>query len=274
MPNLSVNISGYGAVAADSLAVAGAITAASLAATGAVSGASVAASGAVSGASVSASGAVSGASVAASGALTGGTLDVAGAAVLRGDTTQGTTGRISLRSGGLTDLPWRWEADTDNGEYYSGAANRVERVAGGADCFSFRSGLALSYAPLTCTSTLAVSSTTTLTGAATLNGRLISNSGRTETKVATKTANYSATQNDYFIPCDPTSGNITVSLPAASSVASTVLAIRKVVAHANTVTIDPNGAETINGAATLVVADSTCVQILSDGTAWHVLSAT
>lgn len=83
------------------------------------------------------------------------------------------------------------------------------------------------------------------------------------------TANYTIDSSDFMILADPTSGNITVSLPTAASYSGRVFCVRKYVAHANTVTIDPNGAELIDGAATLVVADNSSVTFQSSGTAWH-----
>lgn len=106
---------------------------------------------------------------------------------------------------------------------------------------------------------------------ATLTGLLQSN-GLVQARAA-KTANYTATLNDFFIACDSTSGAFTIALPAAASSTGTIFAIKKTVASANAVTIDPNAAELINGAATLVVADNTTAMIICDGTGWLTLSA-
>lgn len=91
--------------------------------------------------------------------------------------------------------------------------------------------------------------------------------------VTSKTANYTAVDTDRVLLCDPTSGSITITLPAAGA-GKQEYVIKKTVAHANTLVIDPAGAETINGAATLTVADNTSVTIVSDGTNWHTISAT
>jgi hypothetical protein len=90
--------------------------------------------------------------------------------------------------------------------------------------------------------------------------------------IVSKTASYTATASDYTILCDSTSGAITITLPAAASHTGRIYFIRKTVASANAVTIDPNAAELVNGAATYPVADNTVVQIQCDGTNWHILS--
>lgn len=87
------------------------------------------------------------------------------------------------------------------------------------------------------------------------------------------TANHIATTDDFAITCDPTAGAITVSLPAANAHAGRVYVVAKTVAHANAVTIDPNGADTIDGAATLAVANNTAVMFISDGgTNWILIA--
>lgn len=67
---------------------------------------------------------------------------------------------------------------------------------------------------------------------------------------------------------DTSAGNVTLTLPPAADVAGYTLKIKKMTA-ANTLTIDGNGAETIDGAATLAVTvqyESNTLE--STGTAW------
>lgn len=78
----------------------------------------------------------------------------------------------------------------------------------------------------------------------------------------------------YYI--DATLGSITVNLPAAagSLVAGRVYTILKTDASANTVTIDGNAAETIDGAATVVLGGNvgrSRLTITCDGTNWRIL---
>lgn len=64
------------------------------------------------------------------------------------------------------------------------------------------------------------------------------------------------TQSSGYLRCDATSGNITVNLPAANSqqAAGKTYHIIKNDASANTVTVSRAGADTIEGAATVVLA--------------------
>ena len=87
----------------------------------------------------------------------------------------------------------------------------------------------------------------------------------------TKTASYTATADDHTIRVDTTSGNVTISLPAAASSVGRIFYIKKVAAS-NTVTIDPSGSETIDGSSTATLSSNyehTTVQ--SNGTSWDVL---
>jgi len=70
-----------------------------------------------------------------------------------------------------------------------------------------------------------------------------------------------------------TSAAFTVNLPTAASAAGLPpFNIKKIDSSANAVTIDPNGAETIDGAATLALTVQwQSAQIQSNGTAWYVL---
>lgn len=81
-----------------------------------------------------------------------------------------------------------------------------------------------------------------------------------------KTANYTLLVSDEYIPVDSTSGNITISVPTAIGNTGKTWIIKKTVA-ANHVDIDPDGSETIDGAAfrRLINKDS-MVAIMSDGT--------
>jgi|APGre2960657404_1045060.scaffolds.fasta_scaffold330956_2 hypothetical protein len=70
------------------------------------------------------------------------------------------------------------------------------------------------------------------------------------------------------ILCNATSGNITVSLPTAVA-SEAAFNIKKIDSSTNTVIIDPSGAETIDGEATVTIYDDDdFVQVQSDGTNW------
>lgn len=90
--------------------------------------------------------------------------------------------------------------------------------------------------------------------------------------VASKTAAYTATANDFTILCDATSAAFTVTLPAATG-SGRIYNIKKIDASANDVTIDGNAAETIDGAATKALSaqwSSAQIQDTATGT-WSVL---
>ena len=80
---------------------------------------------------------------------------------------------------------------------------------------------------------------------------------------------YTALDTDHTIICDAVAGVITVVLPTAASSTNRIYIIKKVDASVNAITIDGDGAETIDGAATQTLSnqyDSITVQ--SDGTEW------
>jgi hypothetical protein len=75
--------------------------------------------------------------------------------------------------------------------------------------------------------------------------------------------------NDRTILSDASGGARVVNLPAAATAKNHVYTIKKIDSSVNTVTIDGSGAETIDGATTVVLAAQwERVTIQSDGTAW------
>ena len=75
--------------------------------------------------------------------------------------------------------------------------------------------------------------------------------------------------NDYVF-ADATAGSLNVNLPAAASNSGKVYVIKKTDAGGNTVTIDPNSAELVDGAATLVLTSANEVKtIISNGVSWY-----
>lgn len=76
----------------------------------------------------------------------------------------------------------------------------------------------------------------------------------------------------YTALCDATGGNMVIALPAAASCSGRIYNIKKIDASGNTVTIDPNLAELIDGAATKIIAAQwTSVMCQSNGSAWYIL---
>lgn len=92
------------------------------------------------------------------------------------------------------------------------------------------------------------------------------------TNTRTVTASGAVASNDSLILANATAGAITMSLPAAAGATGQIVNIKKTDASANAVTIDPDGAETIDGAATL--SFSTQYQsytVQCDGSQWWII---
>lgn len=86
--------------------------------------------------------------------------------------------------------------------------------------------------------------------------------------VVSKTTTYTVLATDGLVLCN---GTFTVALPSAATVGSNhVVHIKNIGTGA--ITIDPNGAQTIDGSATLVLTvQYDCLSICSDGSNWHII---
>lgn len=97
------------------------------------------------------------------------------------------------------------------------------------------------------------------------------------TRTKSITSNYTVVLADagWLIVVDTTGGNITVSLPAVATAGDGfVVTLKRITAGANTLTIDPSGAETVEGAATLALPTQyTSVMLVSRSTGWFIGSA-
>lgn len=72
---------------------------------------------------------------------------------------------------------------------------------------------------------------------------------------------------------DATSGNITITLPAAASNVKREYTIQKIDSSINTVTVDANASEVINGALTQVLATQYAfIKIKTNGTEWYIIA--
>jgi len=87
-----------------------------------------------------------------------------------------------------------------------------------------------------------------------------------------KTANYTVTVSDHIILADASSTAFIVTLPAASGVAGRMYHIKKTDSSANAVTVDGNASETIDGGTTATIAAQfESIQIVCDGSNWHII---
>lgn len=87
-----------------------------------------------------------------------------------------------------------------------------------------------------------------------------------------KTGNYTITSLDTVVYFDCTSGNLVATLPAISGVNKIIYSIKKTDSSVNTLTITPNGAETIDCPVLRVQGDSVLISN-NNGSAWFVLSS-
>ena len=91
-------------------------------------------------------------------------------------------------------------------------------------------------------------------------------------KVVSKTANYTAS-DETVILVDASSGSVTINLPASSGLLGRKYIIVKIDSSSNTVIIDGNASETINGSVTKNInGQYGLIEIISDNTNWTSLS--
>ncbi len=97
------------------------------------------------------------------------------------------------------------------------------------------------------------------------------------TSAKTATGTYTVDDRDVIIYADASGGNVTINLPALSSIllVNRQLTIMKTDATANTVTIVPNGADTIGGAVNYVIFNKNATTYLlgKSGTDWKLLAS-
>jgi hypothetical protein len=90
--------------------------------------------------------------------------------------------------------------------------------------------------------------------------------------IVAKSGAYTITASDGVVIADASGGAFTITLPTAVGIAGRVYRVKKIDATANAVTIDADGAETIDGGATATLAvQYEAITIVSDGTEWWVL---
>lgn len=90
--------------------------------------------------------------------------------------------------------------------------------------------------------------------------------------VVSKTASYSATTADTVILCDATSAAITITLYAASGNSGRSITVKKTDSSTNSVTIDGNASETIDGDLTKVISSQYfSYTMVCNGTSWFLV---
>lgn len=92
------------------------------------------------------------------------------------------------------------------------------------------------------------------------------------TATATKTTSYTMTATDAIVFASAASGNVTITLPAASGLAGYRFHIKRIDGSANTCTIARSGSDTIDGMTSFTIDQQyTAIMVVSDGSAWYIL---
>jgi len=90
--------------------------------------------------------------------------------------------------------------------------------------------------------------------------------------ISTITSSTTLTATHYVVLCNATSGNITITLPAASNNNRRIYNIKKTDSTGNSITIDGNASETIDGTLTKSLnLQYESLTIICDGSNWHII---
>jgi hypothetical protein len=97
-------------------------------------------------------------------------------------------------------------------------------------------------------------------------------SGSMSCAIVSKTGTYVITASDYTILCDASGGSFAVTLPSVSGTTGRVYVIKKIDSSVNTVTVDGDSSDLIDGATTQVLtAIYESITIQSNGSAWYII---
>lgn len=95
------------------------------------------------------------------------------------------------------------------------------------------------------------------------------------TPIATKTTTYTVTVNDHTLLGDATSASMEFDLPDATTCAGQIFMFKKIDSSGNTVGLDPNGSQVIEGGSAgstyILSLQYEAVTIQSDGAKWWIL---
>jgi hypothetical protein len=96
--------------------------------------------------------------------------------------------------------------------------------------------------------------------------------GSANLSTATKTSGYTITATDAVIFADATSGNVTITLPAAASFAGYRFHIKRIDNASNTCTVARSASDTIDGQTSFTIDQQyTSVMVVSNGSGWYIL---
>lgn len=201
-------------------------------------------------------------------------LGTSGADVLIGTASPPVTGYI-LTATSPTTAAWAAPAGGGSGDFVGPAISTIGNLV------SFGSGTGKLGADSGIATTSIVQTSRTITAGTGLSGGGDLSANRTlsvdtsviqvaRTVVTISTNTTAVVDRTYLV--DSTSGTITVTLPAAASSSGKELVVKRKTGS-NSVVIDGNGAETIDGAATLTLAIAfEWATLTCDGSAWFQIS--
>lgn len=88
----------------------------------------------------------------------------------------------------------------------------------------------------------------------------------------TKTSDYTISGTDVVIFADATSGNVTITLPAASSFAGYNFYVKRIDSSGNTCSVARSGSDTIDGSTSFLLdTQYFAVRVVSNGSNWFVI---
>ena len=90
--------------------------------------------------------------------------------------------------------------------------------------------------------------------------------------IVAKTGTYTLTDDDHTVTCDTSGGGFTINLPALSGRLGRIYNVKNDGSSTNAITVDGNGAETIDGFPTKVIIKLYAnMQIQAGASEWHIL---
>ncbi len=89
---------------------------------------------------------------------------------------------------------------------------------------------------------------------------------------STKTSNYTITGTDVIIFADATSGNVTITLPTASSFSGYNFYVKRIDGSSNTCSVARSGSDTIDGGTSFSLdTQYFAVRVVSNGSNWYII---
>lgn len=202
-------------------------------------------------------------------ALTTPSLGVATATSINGLTITSSTGTLTITNAKVVSVSNTLTfTGTDSSSVAFGGGGTVAYTANNLSVFAATSSSQLAGVLSDETgSGLVVFGTTPTLGVPLMNGW--------REAFAAKTADYTVTSSDSFVSCDATGGTVTLTLPTAASISGRNYTFKKIDSSANACVIDGNAAETIDGAATYVIAqqNDAVTVIATASTTWNIRNA-